>query len=40
MYLAESYVGLDKDFMIKAHLLIPENFENVAYSWMLNFPVP
>lgn len=37
MYHAESYVGLDKDFMIKAHLLIPENFENVMYSWLLNF---
>ncbi len=37
MYHAESYVGLDKDFMIKAHLLIPENFENVIYNWMLNF---
>lgn len=37
MYKSESYVGLDKDFMIKAHLLIPKGFENVAYSWMLNF---
>ncbi len=37
MYHAESYVGLEQDFMIKAHLLIPENFENVVYSWLLNF---
>jgi len=37
MYHAQSYVGLEQDFMIKAHLLIPENFENVAYSWLLNF---
>ncbi len=37
MYHAESYVGLDKDFMVKAHLLIPEGFENVMLSWMLNF---
>lgn len=37
MYKAETIVGLDKDFMIKAHLLIPEGFENVALSWMLNF---
>ena len=37
MYHSESYVGLDKDFMIKAHLLIPEGFENVMYSWLLNF---
>ena len=37
MYHAESIVGLDKDFMVKAHLLIPENQENVVYNWMLNF---
>lgn len=37
MYRTEVTVGLEKDFMIKAHLLIPEGFENVMYSWMLNF---
>lgn len=37
MYHAEVYVGLDKDFMVKAHLLIPEGQENIMYSWMLNF---
>lgn len=37
MYKAEAVVGLDKDFMIKAHLLIPQRFENIMYSWMLNF---
>lgn len=37
MYKSEVVVGLEKDFMIKAHLLIPEGFENVMYSWMLNF---
>lgn len=37
MNLSEVVVGLDKDFMIKAHLLIPEGFENVSLSWMLNF---
>jgi len=37
MYNAEVVVGLEEDFMIKAHLLIPEGFENVVYSWMLNF---
>lgn len=37
MYKSQVVVGLDKDFMIKAHLLIPKGFENVAYSWMLNF---
>ena len=37
MYKTEAVVGLDKDFMIKAHLMIPAGFENVMYSWMLNF---
>ncbi len=37
MYHAEVYVGLDTEFMVKAHLLIPEGEENVLYSWMLNF---
>ena len=37
MYQADSVVGLENDFMIKAHLLIPEGFENIMYSWMLNF---
>ncbi|MGI5850380.1 MAG: phosphoenolpyruvate carboxykinase (ATP) [Christensenellales bacterium] len=37
MYHAQAYIGLDKDFMVKAHLLIPEGEENVMYSWLLNF---
>lgn len=37
MYRTEAVVGLDEDYMIKAHLLIPEGFENIMYSWMLNF---
>lgn len=37
MYHATTYVGLDPDFMVKAHLLIPENHENIMYSWLLNF---
>lgn len=37
MYHAEVYIGLDPEFMIKAHLLIPEGEENLIYSWMLNF---
>src|SRR5574344_1543775 len=37
MYRTQVVVGLENDFMIKAHLLIPEGFENVMYSWMLNF---
>ncbi len=37
LYHAETYVGLDPEFMVKAHLLIPEGEENIMYSWMLNF---
>lgn len=37
MYHAEVYIGLDSDFMVKAHLLIPEGEENLIYNWMLNF---
>ena len=37
MYHAECFVGLDPEFMVKAHLLIPEGEENLLYNWMLNF---
>ncbi|NLZ15302.1 MAG: phosphoenolpyruvate carboxykinase (ATP) [Erysipelotrichaceae bacterium] len=37
LYHAEAYIGLDPEFMIKAHLLIPEGFEMIAYNWLLNF---
>jgi phosphoenolpyruvate carboxykinase (ATP) len=37
MYHAEVFIGLDPDFMVKAHLLIPEGEENLLYNWMLNF---
>ena len=37
MYHAMAYVGLDKKFMLKAHLLVPEGYENTLYSWILNF---
>ncbi|MBR6771383.1 MAG: phosphoenolpyruvate carboxykinase (ATP) [Lachnospiraceae bacterium] len=37
MYHAECYIGLDTEFMAKAHLLIPEGEENILYNWMLNF---
>lgn len=37
MYHAEVYIGLDPEFMAKAHLLIPEGEENIMYNWMLNF---
>ncbi len=37
LYPAEAIIGLDKDFMVKAHLCIPEGEENIMYSWLLNF---
>ena len=37
LYKTEAIVGLEQDFMIKAHLLIPAGFENIMYSWLLNF---
>ncbi|MFI3207956.1 MAG: phosphoenolpyruvate carboxykinase (ATP) [Eubacteriales bacterium] len=37
MYHAEVFVGLDPEYMVKAHLLIPEGEENIMYNWMLNF---
>jgi len=39
MYHAMVYVGLDPEFMVKAHLLIPEGYENTLYSWLLNFQI-
>ena len=37
LYHAQTYIGLDPDFMVRAHLLIPENEEVLLYNWMLNF---
>lgn len=37
LYHAQAVIGLDKDFMIRAHLIIPENYENILYNWMMNF---
>ena len=37
MYHATVFAGLDPEFMVKVHLLIPEGEENLMYSWMLNF---
>lgn len=39
MYHAEVYIGLDTDFMVKAHLLVPEGYENTMYSWLMNFQI-
>ena len=37
LYHATVYAGLDPEFMVKCHLLIPEGEENILYNWMLNF---
>lgn len=37
LYHAQVVVGLDSEFMVRAHLLIPEGEENLLYDWMLNF---
>lgn len=37
LYHATCIIGLDEDFMLRAHLLIPEGEENILYNWMLNF---
>ena len=37
MYHATAYIGLDPEFMVRAHLLVPVGFENILYNWMLNF---
>lgn len=36
-YHGEVVVGLDKEFMIKAHLMVPVGYENLLYSYLLNF---
>ncbi|MCR4841910.1 MAG: phosphoenolpyruvate carboxykinase (ATP) [Eubacterium sp.] len=37
MYHATVCIGLDPEFTVRAHLLIPEGEENLLYNWMLNF---
>ncbi len=37
LYHAQVVIGLHPDFMVRAHLLIPETHENIMYSWLLNF---
>ncbi|MDR2976486.1 MAG: phosphoenolpyruvate carboxykinase (ATP) [Streptococcaceae bacterium] len=34
---AHVYVGLDPEFMMKSHLLIPKGYENNVFSYMMNF---
>lgn len=36
---AEAVVGLDEDFMVRAHLMLPEEEANNLYSWLMNFQI-
>ncbi|XJS10064.1 phosphoenolpyruvate carboxykinase (ATP) [Aerococcaceae bacterium WGS1372] len=35
----QAFVGLDEDFMIKAHITMPEKEANNLYSWLMNFQI-
>lgn len=35
----QAFVGLDEDFMIKAHITMPEEESNNLYSWLMNFQI-
>lgn len=37
LYHAQSFVGMDERFMVKARLIVPEGHENILYNWLLNF---
>lgn len=37
LYHATAVIGLDEDFMVRAHLIVPENHEHILYNWMMNF---
>lgn len=36
-YSAQTVIGLEEDFMVRANLMAPIGFENSVYNWMLNF---
>lgn len=36
---SEAVVGLHEDFMVRAHLMIPEEYANNLYSWLVNFQI-
>jgi len=38
-YKGITYIGLDPEFMVKAHLSVPVGQENNLYSWLLNFQI-
>ncbi|WP_025728302.1 phosphoenolpyruvate carboxykinase (ATP) [Atopobacter phocae] len=38
-YRATTIVGLDEEFMVKAHITMPQTQINNLYSWLLNFQI-
>lgn len=38
-YQGDVVVGLNEEFMVKAHLLLPEKYETNFYSYLLNFQI-
>ncbi len=38
-YKADAIVGLDEEFMVRAHLIVPEEEINNLYSWLLNLQI-
>lgn len=36
-YRATVYIGMHRDFMVKAHLMISQGSEAILFNWMLNF---
>lgn len=37
LYYAQAYIGLHEKFMVKAHFIVEEGYENTLYNWLLNF---
>lgn len=35
----EAIIGLDEEFMVRAHLMVPEDQANNLYSWLINFQI-
>lgn len=36
---SEAVVGLHEDFMVRAHLMVPTEYANNLYSWLVNFQI-
>ncbi len=38
-YRSQAVVGLDEEFMVKANIMVPEGYESLLYSYLLNFQI-